>query len=116
MRATSSLIHLVLAAGLAGAALLPHQATARDGVNGALIGGAAGVLGGLAVGSMLNGAQAAPPPAYAPPPPRRVYVEPETTETVIVHERRRGPVCHMERRKVWLDSEEYTYKRVEVCE
>jgi hypothetical protein len=109
----------LLLAGLA-AGLLAPGAQARDGVNAAIIGGAAaGVLGGVAAGALLNGAQAAPPPppAYAPPPPRprRVYVEPESTETVIVRERR-GPVCHMERRKVWLDSEEYTYKRVEVCE
>lgn len=29
---------------------------------------------------------------------------------------RRGPICHYERRKVWLDEVEFTCRRVEVCE
>jgi hypothetical protein len=92
------------------------QAQARDNVGAAIIGGAAaGILGGVAAGAIMNGAQAAPPPppAYVVPPPRRVYVE--EPETVIVRPRR-GPICHFERRKVWLDDESFTYKRVEVCE
>jgi hypothetical protein len=99
---------------LAATAAAPQAAQARDGVGAAILGGAAaGVLGGVAAGAIINGAQAAPPPVYVPPPPRRVYVE-EPTETVVVH--RRGPVCHFERRKVWLDDESFTYRRVEVCE
>ena len=96
---------------LLGAALLSAApAQARDGRNGALIGGAAaGVIGGLAVGALLNGA--APPPP--PPPARRVYVE---EEPIYVAPPRRGPICHYERRKVWLDEVEFTYRRVEVCE
>ncbi|GJD47513.1 hypothetical protein OPKNFCMD_0221 [Methylobacterium crusticola] len=107
-------------AALAAALLVtasPQTASARDNVGAAILGGAAaGVLGGVAAGAIINGAQAAPPPppAYIVPPPRRVYVE-EPTETVIVRPRR-GPVCHFERRKVWLDDESFTYKRVEVCE
>ncbi|SFV01430.1 hypothetical protein SAMN02799631_03821 [Methylobacterium sp. 174MFSha1.1] len=92
------------------------QAQARDNVGAAIIGGAAaGVLGGVAAGAIMNGMQPPPPPppAYAVPPPRRVYVE--EPETVIVRPRR-GPICHFERRKVWLDDESFTYKRVEVCE
>ncbi|AWN46289.1 hypothetical protein DK419_08165 [Methylobacterium terrae] len=109
-----------LGAGAALAAALfvtaAPQAQARDNVGAAILGGAAaGVLGGVAAGAILNGAQAAPPPppAYVVPPPRRVYVE--EPETVIVRPRR-GPICHFERRKVWLDDESFTYKRVEVCE
>ncbi len=101
-----------LVAALFVTAIPPAQA--RDEVGAAIIGGAAaGILGGVAAGALMNGMQPPPPPAYGPPPPRRVYVE--EPETVIVH-RRRGPICHFERRKVWLDDESFTYKRVEVCE
>ncbi|ACL55739.1 hypothetical protein [Methylobacterium nodulans] len=119
MRALSSfgLSRLGACAALAAvlAATAPQAASARDGVGAAILGGAAaGVLGGVAAGAIINGAQAAPPPpVYVAPPPRRVYVE-DPGETVIV--RRRGPVCHFERRKVWLDDESFTYRRVEVCE
>ncbi|WP_431311024.1 hypothetical protein [Methylobacterium nigriterrae] len=98
---------LLLAAGLQGA-------SARDGVNAAILGGVAGgVLGGVAAGAIINGAQPAPPPppAYRPRP---VYVE---EQPEVVYERpRRAPVCHYERRKVWIDDAEFTYKRVEICE
>ena len=94
------------------AAVAPGQA--RDGQNAALLGGlAAGVVGGVAAGALINGANQPPPP---PPPeyrPRRVVVE-EPEEVVV--RRPRGPVCHYERRKVWLNDEDFTYKRVEVCE
>lgn len=100
-------------AGLLTVTALP--ASARDGQNGAIIGGlAAGVVGGMVGSAIVNGANNPPPP---PPPeyrPRRVLVE-EEPETVIVRERR-GPICHYERRKVWLDDENFTFKRVQVCE
>ncbi|MCY1642967.1 hypothetical protein [Methylorubrum sp. SL192] len=101
-----------ICAALLGAAVLSAAPTsARDGRNGALIGGAAaGVIGGLAVGALLNNG-AAPPP---PPPARRVYVEEEPV--YVAPPPRRGPICHYERRKVWLDEVEFTYRRVEVCE
>jgi hypothetical protein len=96
-------------------ALTAVPASARDGRNGAIIGGlAAGVVGGVVGSAIVNNMNNAPPP---PPPeyrPRRVYVEDEP-ETVVVRERR-GPICHYERRKVWLDDENFTFKRVEVCE
>lgn len=82
------------------------SADARNGRNAAAIGGAAlGVLGGVALGAAL----ASPPP----PPPRPIYVE----EPRPVYVRPvAGPVCHFERRKVWLNEVEFTYRRVEVCE
>ncbi|CAO4163578.1 hypothetical protein [Methylorubrum populi] len=100
---------------LVGAALLSAApASARDGRNGALIGGAAaGVIGGLAVGALLNGAAPPPPP---PPRPRPVYVEEEPVYVAPPPPRRRGPICHYERRKVWLDDVEFTYRNVEVCD
>ena len=105
-----------LSAAALAAALLSaggQSAFASDGMNAAIIGGAAaGVVGGLAAGALMNGAQPAPPPppAYRPRP---VYVE---EQPVMVVRPRREPICHYERRKVWLDEVEFTYKRVEVCE
>ncbi|WP_430913056.1 hypothetical protein [Methylobacterium sp. sgz302541] len=98
-------LSLLLAAGSQGA-------LARDGANAALIGGlAGGVLGGVAAGAIINGAQPAPPPPVYRARP--VYVE-EQPEVIV--RRPREPVCHYERRKVWLDDQEFTFKRVEVCE
>lgn len=113
MRASSSLgfVQTGFRAALVGAVLLTAagSASARDGRNGALLGGAAiGVLGGVALGAAL----ASPPPPG--PRPRPVYVEEEAAPVYVAP--RRGPVCHYERRKVWLDEAEFTYKRVEVCE
>ncbi|RVU15346.1 hypothetical protein [Methylobacterium oryzihabitans] len=116
---TFGLSRLGACAALAAAivTLAPGAASARDNVGAAIIGGAAaGVLGGVAAGALMNAQPAPPPPPpyYGPPPPRRVYVE-EPVETVYVRPRR-GPICHFERRKVWLDDESFVYKRVEVCE
>ncbi len=98
------------AAMLAAALVSTAPASARDGRNGALIGGAAaGVVGGLALGALLNSAP--PPPG---PAPRPVYVE--EAPVYVAPPPRRGPICHYERRKVWLDEVEFTYRRVEVCE
>ena len=100
------------AAALAGCLILgaAAPATARD-QTGAIIGGlAAGVVGGVVGGALVNGANQPPPPEYRP---RRVVVE--EPEVVVVRERR-GPICHYERRKVWLNDEDFTFKRVEVCE
>jgi hypothetical protein len=104
----------ILSAGTLALAIAIAPASARDGQNGAIIGGlAAGVVGGVVGSALVNGANNPPPP---PPPeyrPRRVYVD--EPETVIVRERR-GPICHYERRKVWLDEDNFTFKRVQVCE
>lgn len=97
---------LAIVATLSAAAMtgLPSGAEARDGVNAAIIGGgAAGLIGGLAVGTMMS---RPPPPAYVVP------AEPVYVERRRVYE----PTCHYERRKVWLDDESFTYRRVEVCE
>ncbi|KAB1073396.1 hypothetical protein [Methylobacterium planeticum] len=120
MRLTLSVgpVRAGLRATLVGGLLLAAAApvSARDGRNAAIIGGvAAGVLGGVAAGALINGANQPPPP---PPPEYRArrIVEEEPVETVVVRRERRGPVCHDERRKVWLDEEDFTDRRVEVCE
>ncbi|MCA3629852.1 MAG: hypothetical protein IOC35_05970 [Methylobacterium sp.] len=48
----------------------------------------------------------------------RSQAEPIVEEEVIVERRRPRyvPTCRLERKKVWLDDETYTYRRVEVCE
>ena len=107
MRKTLLLAGLV--AGLS--AVAAPSAQARDGINAAILGGAAaGVLGGVAAGAIMNSG----PPAYGPPPPRPIYVEPREVE--YARPRRAGPICHYERRKVWLSDYDFTYRRVEVCE
>jgi hypothetical protein len=89
------------AAALAGMVATAAPAEARDGWNGAIAGGAAaGIIGGLAVGAMLN---SHPRPVYVEPAP--VYVGP-----------RYVPECHVERRRVWLSPYDYTYRRVEICD
>jgi len=89
------------AALLAGMVATAAPAQARDGWNGAIAGGAAaGIIGGLAVGAMLN---SHPGPIYVEPEP--VYVGP-----------RYEPACHFERRRVWIGPYDYTYRRVEICD
>ncbi|MCE4223023.1 hypothetical protein HCU64_04605 [Methylobacterium sp. C25] len=113
MRASTSfgLVHHGLRAAVIGALSLAAvgHADARDNTGAVIGGAAAGLLGGVALGAMLNNN---PPPR---PMPRPVYVE-EEAGPVYVAPRPRGPICHYERRKVWLDEGEFTYKRVEVCE
>ncbi|PPD16655.1 MAG: hypothetical protein CTY25_01580 [Methylobacterium sp.] len=49
----------------------------------------------------------------------RSQAQPVVEEEEVLVERRRPryvPTCHLERKKVWLDEETYTYRRVEVCE
>jgi len=83
------------------------QGRKRSMMTGALL-GAAGVAGA----AMLLGSGS---PARAEPAPEPHYVE----EEVIIQRPRRVeyvPTCQMMRKKIWIDSETYTYKRVEVCE
>jgi hypothetical protein len=93
-----------LAAGLAVAfaILSANPSEAAQGRNGAL--GAGLALGAAGAYFLMQGrSQAAP------------IVEEEED---VVYERRRPryePTCHMERRRVWLDEDSYTYRRVEVC-
>jgi hypothetical protein len=100
--------HTIIALAAAGlmAAALPTSAQAR--CDGCAVG--AGVLGGLAVGAIIGGAIAnsqpryvEPVPVYGPPPPR-VYYEDD------------GPVCHVERQRVWVEGYGYRTRRMEVCD
>lgn len=107
---------LLLAAGAAlmlamTTPLAPAQAYDGRGAA-AAVGAAAGLATGLAIGGALSQPRAPhvnhiddlgpPAPVYVapPPPPAPRYVE----------------TCRMERQRVWLDSYNYTYRRVEVCE
>ena len=86
---------------------LPNTADAR--CRGCAVG--AGVIGGLAVGAIIGSAIANGQPRYAEPAPvysrGPVYaIEPEYVE---------GPVCHMERQRVW-DGYSWRHRRVEVCD
>ena len=100
--------HTIIALAAAGlvAAALPTSAQAR--CDGCAVG--AGVLGGLAAGAIIGGAIAnsqpryvEPVPVYGPPPPR-VYYEDD------------GPVCHVERQRVWVEGYGYRTRRMEVCD
>ena len=99
--------HTIIALAAAGlvAAALPTSAQAR--CDGCAVG--AGVLGGLAAGAIIGGAIAnsgpryvEPVPVYGPPPPR-VYYEDD------------GPVCHIERQRIWVEGYGYRTRRMEVC-
>lgn len=94
--------------GLGGAAILAAVIAASAPVQAAQ-GRNAALIGGLAIGAagaaiLLNGTR----PARAAP-----IVE---EEVVYRPAPRYEPTCRMVRRKVWLDEESYTYRRVEVCE
>ncbi|MCA1953450.1 MAG: hypothetical protein LDL22_10450 [Hyphomicrobiales bacterium] len=88
---------LILSAALA----LAPAAEAAQGRNAALLGGLAVGAAGAAI--LLNNR----PARAAPVVEEEVYVRPAP---------RYVPTCRMERRRVWIDSESYTYRRVEVCE
>jgi hypothetical protein len=82
------------------AAAMPSTAQAR--CDGCAIG--AGVLGGIAAGAIIGSAISQPryvesAPAYAEPPE---YVD--------------GPVCHMERQRIWVEGYGWRLRRMEVCE
>ncbi len=83
------------------AAITPVEAA--NGRNAMLFGGLAVGAAGAAI--LLNGTR----PVRAAP-----VIEEE--EVVYRPAPRYVPTCRMERRKQWLDSESYTYRRVEVCE
>jgi hypothetical protein len=99
--------HTIIALAAAGllAAALPSSAEA--GCRGCAVG--AGVVGGLAAGAIIGSAIANSGPVYAaPPPPPPVYVEePAYAE---------GPICHLERRQVWIEGYGWRTRRMQVCE
>lgn len=104
-------VALAAAAMLAVTLASPAEARCRG------CGVAAGVIGGLAVGALLGSALAGPhyaEPVYEvgpppPPPPRRVYVERR-------YYYEPGPICHVERHKVWVPGYGWRHRRVEICE
>jgi hypothetical protein len=67
---------------------------------------AAGVVGGLAAGALIGSALAGPRYYEVPPPPPAYYYE----------EYGDGPVCHVERRRVWVDGYGWRHRRIEVCD
>jgi len=95
---TKTLYALVAAATIAAATVAaPTSADAR--CRGCGI--AAGVIGGLAAGAIIGSAIA------NSPPPRVYYVEPQPVVD--------GPVCHLERHRVWIEGVGYRWRRLEVC-
>lgn len=100
--------HAIVALAAAGLVAAAMPSSAEAGCRGC--GVAAGVVGGLAAGAIIGGAIAnaqpryyEPAPVYVAPPPSRVYVE-------------EGPVCHVERQRVWVEGWGWRSRRVEVCD
>jgi hypothetical protein len=81
----------------------PRRNHTGEAIAGGVVGG---VIGGLAAGAIINSGQ---PRVYYPPvaEPAPVYVEPEPHYV---------PSCYIVRRKVWLDSYAYTFRRERVCD
>lgn len=100
---------IALAAAALVAAALPSSAQA--GCRGCAVG--AGAIGGLAAGALIGSAiansqprEAEPAPVYAALPPG--YAElPEYVD---------GPVCHVEKRQVWVEGYGYRWRRMEACD
>lgn len=71
---------------------------------------AAGVVGGVAAGALIGSAIAGaqPAPVYvAPPPP---------PPSVVYYDEVDHPVCHIERRREWIEGYGWRSRRIEICE
>lgn len=91
------------AAALLVAAAPPSTAEARcDGC-----GIAAGVIGGMAAGAIIGNALSGGPVYAAPAPPPPVYYYDDYDD---------GPICHIERRRYWVEGYGWRSRRVEICE
>ena len=93
---------LAVAAMLVAAAPSSAEARCRG------CGVAAGVVGGLAVGAILGSALSGGP-VYAepaPPPPPRYYDYDDYD----------APICHVERRRVWVEGFGWRLRHVEICD
>jgi hypothetical protein len=98
-------IVFTLAAAALVAAALPSSAQAR--CYGCAVGAgvAAGVIGGALIGSAIANSGPAPVYVVPPPPPSEVYYD------EVDH-----PVCHVERRRIWVEGYGWRTSRREICE
>jgi hypothetical protein len=95
-----------LAAAALVAAALPSSAQARCQGCGIAAGVVGGVAAGAIIGSAIAGSQ--PAPVYVappPPPPSAVY-----------YDEADHPVCHVERRRIWVEGYGWRTSRREICE
>jgi hypothetical protein len=94
---------IALAAAALVAAALPSSAQA--GCRGCAVG--AGAIGGLAAGALIGSAIANSQPRSTPPCPPGYAELPEYVD---------GPVCHVEKRQVWVEGYGYRWRRMEACD
>jgi len=95
----------IAAAATIAAGTLSAPAPAEARCYGCAVG--AGVIGGLAAGAIIGGAIANSQPRYYGPPPVSYYGGPAYVE---------GPVCHIERRRIWIEGIGWRTRRIEVCD
>ena len=99
-------IAYALAAAALLAAALPSSVEARCYGCGVAAGVVGGVAAGAIIGSAIAGSQ--PAPVYVVPPP--------PTRSEVYYDEVDHPVCHVERRREWIEGYGWRSHRVEVCE